>query len=172
MSELCEPLLVDEKEAARRLGISPRHLRKYKDKIPIVRFGRRKLYDPKDLKAFQRQKAREWTDQVPPKFLHNSIGGIVYFIDCEAYTKIGFTAYPLLRRFKQWRNGNPFDLKLFALLPGTSALEQALHKQFSHCRIQREWFALGDDDRDLIRNLVLKADGAVFGALIIGSITV
>lgn len=162
-----EEILIDEKEAARRLSISPRHLRKYD--IPIVRLGRRKLYDPKDLKAVRAQQAKEWTEQVPPRFLLNTVEGIVYFIDCEAYTKIGFTAHPLLRRFKHWRNGNPFNLKIFALMPGTTELEQSLHKRFARLRVQLEWFDLGKAERDFIQTLAASSGGMTFDNLIIGA---
>lgn len=48
------PLLVDSREAARRLGISPRTLWTLTDdeRIKAVRVGRLVKYDPRDLLAF------------------------------------------------------------------------------------------------------------------------
>ncbi len=48
-------LLVGVREAAYLLGISPRHvwsLTAPRGPLPVVRLGKRALYDPRDLEAF------------------------------------------------------------------------------------------------------------------------
>jgi len=49
-----EPLLVNEREAAKLLSVSPRTIwaRSASGELPIVRIGRSKRYDVSDLRAF------------------------------------------------------------------------------------------------------------------------
>ena len=52
------PLLLDEREAARLLGVAPRTLWSLADtgEVPCVRIGRRKLYSVSSLHEFIRQR--------------------------------------------------------------------------------------------------------------------
>lgn len=61
-TKACSPLLVDARSAAKMLCVSERTLWSLSDRgqLASVRIGRRRLYDPRDLKAFvDRRKSPE-----------------------------------------------------------------------------------------------------------------
>jgi hypothetical protein len=69
----------------------------------------------------------------------------VYFITCREANavKIGSSLEPHARlREVQW--GCPLELKLEAVLPGSSAQEFQFHRRFADDRIRGEWFTITD----------------------------
>lgn len=45
--------------------------------------------------------------------------GVVYFVDCGEYTKIGHTSTSLAQRMGGLLNGNPFEIRLWAFVHGS-----------------------------------------------------
>jgi len=65
--------------------------------------------------------------------------GIIYFIECGEFIKIGFT-YSLDLRIRTIRSSNPFDLRVLHKMRGTIAREAEILAKFSHLRHHGEWF--------------------------------
>jgi hypothetical protein len=63
--------------------------------------------------------------------------------------KIGFASKPLMR-FSALQSGCPIRLDLVAVIAGDLRCERALHGRFAALRRTGEWFALGDEIRDMI----------------------
>lgn len=55
--------------------------------------------------------------------------------------KIGTTANPI-RRWHQVQVHSPWDLRVFAIIPGGFELEAAIHKSLDEFRTRGEWFAM------------------------------
>ena len=77
-------------------------------------------------------------------FLHRHIGhrmapDVVYFIQCGDAVKIGYTRN-VEKRMAHFRNCNPAELKLLALISGAVQVERDLHVRFSAQKIHGEWF--------------------------------
>lgn len=71
----------------------------------------------------------------------------VYIIECQQYIKVGVSDKPF-ERLGSMATGNPFELKLLALLfiSGSRqayATENKIHKKFSKFRVRGEWFERG-----------------------------
>lgn len=86
----------------------------------------------------------------------------VYFIDCGEFTKIGFTAQYIEQRVDNMRTANPFPIKLWAVVPGTTAIEREFHDIFGKYRHQREWFRLDDAARAEVIEEIKRRRGKVF----------
>lgn len=54
--------------------------------------------------------------------------------------KIGWSTDPTTR-FRDLSVAHPHGLELVALLPGSKALEKALHERLAHRQLHREWFS-------------------------------
>lgn len=65
--------------------------------------------------------------------------GYIYFIRCENFVKIGYSAAPR-RRPKEFATCNPFDCVLIGIMSGGTLLEDELHKRYAHLRHRNEWF--------------------------------
>jgi excisionase family DNA binding protein len=64
----------------------------------------------------------------------------VYFIGGETGpVKIGKAMNPE-GRLRDLQCGYPFELKILALVEGSTGVEQGYHRQFAHCRLNGEWF--------------------------------
>jgi hypothetical protein len=68
--------------------------------------------------------------------------GFIYFIESGVggLIKIGYATDPV-KRMNSFLTGNPNELNLLALIPGTLKDERALHRLFKEHQIVREWFA-------------------------------
>ena len=66
--------------------------------------------------------------------------------------KIGYSAYPF-KRMRQLQTANSVSLKLLLIVEGTKGLERRLHRQFSHLRIQSEWFSPSSELMSYISNI-------------------
>lgn len=102
-----------------------------------------------------------WVSKLPEAFEKNEMKGQVYFIDCLECTKIGFTVNPIRMRMDTWLCGNPFELQVFALMPGNGAQERAFHSRFSKYRRCREWFVFDDAARNEVVELVSDGGGVI-----------
>ena len=75
------------------------------------------------------------------------IMGIVYLIECnnEGYItyKIGITKGKAKKRLKELLTGNSGNLSIIYEFESQNAskVEKALHRQFSHIHLNREWFS-------------------------------
>lgn len=76
--------------------------------------------------------------------------GIIYFIECGDFIKIGFT-YSLKQRMRAMQSSNPFDLRLMHKMRGSLAREAQLMAKFRHLRHRGEWFRKAPD---LVRFIV------------------
>jgi DNA-binding XRE family transcriptional regulator len=67
--------------------------------------------------------------------------GVVYFIQMGAGgpVKIGYTT-DLAKRIESLNCGSPHALTVLGTIPGTTAVERALHKLFKPYRMRLEWF--------------------------------
>jgi hypothetical protein len=86
--------------------------------------------------------------------------GVVYFIDCDRYTKIGH-AQNVDQRMAGIETANPFPLVLWAVVPGDFKLEREIHTKLAERRHRREWFILTEDDKAAIREAVIELGGRV-----------
>lgn len=70
------------------------------------------------------------------------VGGLVYFIGPSRAreVKIGFTRGTAEKRCAELQTGNPRRLVVIATLRGSEQLERDLHRRFSTCRLEGEWF--------------------------------
>ncbi len=75
--------------------------------------------------------------------------GCVYFLECDGFTKIGFTKN-LRKRLSALQLCNPKPIRFLAILPGDRKLETALHKRFADHRSSGEWFCLEGTLRDFL----------------------
>lgn len=81
---------------------------------------------------------------------------VVYFIEAEGQgrVKIGFTAAHPLGRLDGLRTGSAVPLRLLAVIPATSAADEAaLHRRFSAHRLFREWFSLDGELAEYVASL-------------------
>jgi hypothetical protein len=68
--------------------------------------------------------------------------GVVYFIQCDDYVKIGFTYKEVKERLKAMQIGNPHKLKIVHQLLGNQQSEQRLHTLFKEYHHRGEWFKI------------------------------
>lgn len=69
----------------------------------------------------------------------NIYNSYVYFIACEEFCKIGFSADPEIR-LANLQSGVPFELKILHTVVGGETVERKLHEMFSGIRVRGEWF--------------------------------
>ena len=67
--------------------------------------------------------------------------GYVYFIQgvCGGSIKIGYSLDPA-KRLKELQTGYPDTLTILLMIPGSEAIERALHRTFEASRLKGEWF--------------------------------
>jgi|SRR6516162_8157678 hypothetical protein len=63
----------------------------------------------------------------------------IYFIECGDYIKIGF-ASSLKARLSGLTTGNPYPLKVLAIIDGDKQVERSLHDRFASAFHRGEWF--------------------------------
>lgn len=66
--------------------------------------------------------------------------GLVYVIAIPGFIKIGFTSREVSKRMANIQTSSPHRIELLATMPGTRALETALHLQFADLSAHGEWF--------------------------------
>ena len=100
--------------------------------------------------------------------------GVVYFVRCEDYVKIGFSQ-DLKTRISDLQTACPYELELIAAIPGEWSLEGIFHNVLRDKRIRGEWFVLDDDLRQRIsmmmkrlscgRKIRIRSEGDVIALL-------
>jgi hypothetical protein len=87
------------------------------------------------------------------------VSGYVYFITtAEAErVKIGFTGNSPQTRLRELQTGSPQELCIIAVEPGSIDYERRLHARFSEHRLHGEWFAVGDEIKQHIREANRKS---------------
>jgi len=69
---------------------------------------------------------------------------MIYFLKCAEFIKIGFVNTEHIdavrSRVQQFEIGNPFEIKVLAVMAGSQAEEYRLHKRFYDLRVKGEWF--------------------------------
>ncbi len=69
---------------------------------------------------------------------------MIYFIRCESFVKIGYSANPA-KRFHQIQCANPHPVKILGVMDGDKSDEASLHGRFSHLKSRLEWFRLAPE---------------------------
>jgi hypothetical protein len=89
------------------------------------------------------------TVPMPPRV---SAGGYVYFLQMQAFVKIG-RAMDVAQRIEELQTAHPETLRLVAYVHATQPgrIEATLHQTYQNCRVRGEWFALTEDLVRLIR---------------------
>ena len=91
-------------------------------------------------------------DMCAPKPAREIKPPLVYFVNCGAYTKIGFTSQDLEFRVKAMMTANPLDFVIWAVIPGSLETEHELHAKFRDYHHRGEWFQFDAAGRlDVIR---------------------
>jgi len=83
---------------------------------------------------------------------------MIYFIRniVSGNIKIGFSDTPK-KRLKDLQTGSHDKLLLIKTIPGDRELEAQFHQQFSHCRLDGEWFSPTDELVEFIKGQDRKA---------------
>lgn len=78
----------------------------------------------------------------------------VYFLRSGARgpIKIG-KARDVQRRVDEIKAGNPYELRVLAVMPGGRAEERELHERFAHLRLRGEWFRPAAELRDFVKQV-------------------
>ena len=83
---------------------------------------------------------------------------MIYFIKniVTGNIKIGFSENPR-KRLRDLQTGSAEKLVLIKTIEGNQELEQQLHENFSHCRLDGEWFSPADEILEFIKGKDRKA---------------
>ena len=83
---------------------------------------------------------------------------MIYFIRniVSGDIKIGFSDTPT-KRLRDLQTGSADKLVLMKTIPGDKELEAQIHQQFSHCRLDGEWFSPTDELLEFVRGQDRKA---------------
>lgn len=70
----------------------------------------------------------------------------IYFVRAGEFVKVGFST-DYQERVKQLQTASPHELKVIALLIGTTGLEAEIHRRLTRAgfAVRGEWFAIHDD---------------------------
>lgn len=149
-----------EKEERHRIAARQAHWRK-NPPLPISEALKLLGSAAPRAKAIVEERRNNWVRSIPDNFAKNTFGGLIYFIDCKDMTKIGFTTKPVHERVETWLCGNPFEMTIFALMPGSKEDERDIHKKFRRARAKREWFKFSVEERSDVADFVSDRNGVV-----------
>lgn len=96
------------------------------------------------------------------QLLNRTHDGMVYAVRCGDFVKIGHTRTPINQRICGLRNGNPFELTLIGMCPGTVSTERRFHKILEEHRHRNEWFRADERFLRRIRRLIVMEKGNFF----------
>lgn len=87
---------------------------------------------------------------------YNNPNSYLYIVQCEKYTKIGYTSGSVRDRITGIKSSNPFPLHLLCVfefedVKGVRFAERKIHEIFDVCRIHGEWFLLIHAQIDTIK---------------------
>lgn len=91
--------------------------------------------------------------------LHKMWGGVVYFVRCGDFVKVGHTGRSIKERFDGLMNGNPYDLHLVGLVPGTVQMERRFHVHLKEHHHRLEWFRFDERCHRRIKLLITRNGG-------------
>lgn len=97
----------------------------------------------------------------------NTTQGLIYFIRCQGWVKIGFTTEACAKissRIRHMQTGNPFPLELLLTTPGTYVDEKRLHYKLKKLRGLGEWFSDGAEVQAIVASIQNGASAEVAGA--------
>lgn len=77
-------------------------------------------------------------------------GGMVYFLECGEFVKIGHSKDPTYR-IGEFTNGNPYPMAIIHSINGRQALEKDIHRTLKDLHHKGEWFRLTDELRAAIK---------------------
>jgi hypothetical protein len=77
--------------------------------------------------------------------------------------KIGHTAHSIKKRFDGLMNGNPYELDLIGLVPGTVQLERRFQAHMKEHHHRLEWFRIDLRFMRRARLLITRNGGHFFG---------
>lgn len=97
-----------------------------------------------------------------PSGLRGYHGGVVYFIDCGEFTKIGYTREYIAKRMEGIATHNPFPLRLWALVKGSISFERAVHQTYAEQRHANEWFRFSGGAKAKLRIWVRELGGETY----------
>ncbi len=89
-------------------------------------------------------------------------GGLIYFVDCGEYTKIGFTSGHVHLRLANLATANPYPMSLWALVRGNWRSERSFHQQLKHLSHRKEWFRLTTEARAELAEQIRGKGGEVY----------
>lgn len=75
--------------------------------------------------------------------------GLVYFLYCGGYIKIGYTT-DIRQRLNDFHTHSPMPVTLLLTIRGRPEDELSYHEMFGADRVRREWFHLSLDLRDFL----------------------
>lgn len=87
-----------------------------------------------------------------PDFPPKGAPPVVYVIGRQqsSIAKIGFTSRDPRKRLGGIQTGSPVKLEVLWWFFGSFEDEQRLHEEFSHCRLESEWFDFQDEEPDIL----------------------
>lgn len=89
-------------------------------------------HTPEEMNAITEKTLAETAKKLPAL-------GVIYFIKCNSFIKIGFTT-DIEARMATLQTDNPYDLVLLKTVPGDRTDELAFHEKFFHLHYNNEWF--------------------------------
>lgn len=91
--------------------------------------------------------------RLPPQAQPSEGGtGFVYILRAGDHFKIGFSTNAMARLFTLKTSG-PIKVDFMIVVPGTVAMERLLHLKFTPNRVAGEWFKVGPNFDNLVRQL-------------------
>jgi hypothetical protein len=96
------------------------------------------------------------------KLLTHTHKGTIYFVRCGNFVKIGYTTTPVKQRILGLMTGNPFNLTVIGMCPGTFATERWLHKNMREFHHRMEWFRMEERFLRRIRRVIAQSGGSFF----------
>lgn len=79
--------------------------------------------------------------------------GYVYFVQCDAFVKIGHSLEPR-RRIGHIATNSPHECTLIGMAAGGNRLEKELHAKFAEHRHRGEWFRLTPELLKVIKSII------------------
>lgn len=118
-----------------------------------------RAYPTRPLPRTKRARPRRWYRAG----LCSEPGGVVYFIDCGEFTKIGHTLGLICNRLTGIETHNPYPIRLWALVPAPDQqIERDFHDLLAPHQHRGEWFRLSAAMRALVSMRVKAMHGELY----------
>lgn len=89
-------------------------------------------------------------------------GGLVYFIECGDFIKIGYTSGRIHMRVGNMETANPYPLRVWALLRGNYRTERRFHADLRQFRHRKEWFQIPAAAKTALAERITAHGGEVY----------